>query len=49
MCFLRAAQLHGLAGQATELDAIATYNGAAVRLTAEFRKGLLGLKVYRDR
>ena len=47
LCYLRAAEVHGRAGQATELEAVAQYNGAAVRLTAEFRKTLLALKVYR--
>jgi hypothetical protein len=44
---LRAAQLQGHAGQAVGLEAIAVYNAAAARLTAEFRKTVLTLKEYR--
>ena len=47
LCYLRAAEVHGRAGQVTELEAVAQYNGAAVSLTAEFRKTLLALKVCR--
>jgi hypothetical protein len=47
LCHLRAAQLHGHAGQAVGLEAAALYNAAAARLTAEFRKTALALKRYR--
>ena len=49
VCHLRAAQLQGHAGQAEGLEAVAVYNAAAARLTAEFRKTVLALKEYRRR
>jgi len=49
VCHLRAAQLHGHAGQAAGLEAVTAYNAAAARLTAEFRKTALALKEYRHR
>jgi hypothetical protein len=45
---LGAACLHGRAGMAEGLDAVALYNAAAARLLSEFRKTAVALQAYRD-
>jgi hypothetical protein len=49
LAHFRIGQLHASAGHAKDLEGVKVYNGAAARLSGEFRRTALALHLYRGR